>query len=77
MTTRPKIPDLLPVVSPVSKFSIEERQIPYPPEIVSPVVNAVFGLDYIQEQKSYLTGEIIVSLRTMKWNYLKHQIFRP
>ncbi|MBK8399321.1 MAG: FecR domain-containing protein [Leptospiraceae bacterium] len=51
VTTRPKIPDLLPVVSPVSKFSIEERQIPYPPEIVSPVVNAVFGLDYIQRTK--------------------------
>ena len=51
VTTRPKVPDLSPVVSPVSKFSIEERQIPYPPEIISPVTNATFGLDYVQRSK--------------------------
>ena len=44
ITTRPSIPDLSPVVSPVSQFSVEERQVPNPPEIISPVANSSFGV---------------------------------
>ncbi len=51
VTTRPNIPDLSPVVSPASKFSIEERQVPDPPEIISPVASANFGLDFIQKSR--------------------------
>nr|MBP6739908.1 FecR domain-containing protein [Leptospiraceae bacterium] len=51
VTTRPNVPDLSPVVSPVTKFSIEERQVPDAPEIISPVANAGFGLDFIQRSR--------------------------
>ena len=51
ITTRPNIPDLSPVVSPISLFSVEERQVPNPPEIISPVANSSFGLDFIQKSR--------------------------
>ncbi len=51
VTTRPNIPDLSAVVSPVSKFSVEERQVPDQPEIIYPVAGATFGLDFIQRSR--------------------------
>lgn len=51
VTTRPNIPDLNPVISPVSKFTIEERQVPAAPDLVSPISNTGFGLDFIQRSR--------------------------
>jgi hypothetical protein len=51
ITTKPSLPDISPMTTPVVRFSVEEKDIPSPPEIISPSVGSSFSPEFFQKGK--------------------------
>ena len=51
VTTKPSLPDLLPSTTSIVKFSVEEKSLPTPPELISPASNSSFRSEFFQKGK--------------------------